>query len=82
MPEEAQPQPGKGNAVGDSGDSQPHDAGLQLVLSQLRSMREEVAVAREADRRETQKALDALAERMEAPVLSSDDEQVIRACVR
>ena len=37
-------------------------------------MREEVAVAREADRLETRKALDALAEWLEAPVLSSDDE--------
>ena len=51
-----------------------HDAGMQLILKQLQSIREEAANARESDRQTTQKALDALARRIEAPVLSSEEE--------
>ena len=51
-----------------------HDAGMQLILKQLQSIREEAANARESDRQTTQKALDALARRIDAPVLSSEEE--------
>ena len=69
---------GESQSSESSGGAQPHDSGLQLILSQLRSIREEVATAREEDRRETQKAIDALAERLDVPTLSSDEE----ACVQ
>ena len=65
---------GESQSSDSSGGAQPHDSGLQLILSQLRSIREEVATAREEDRRETQKAIDALAERLDVPTLSSDEE--------
>ena len=65
---------GKPSASTSSSEAQPHGSDLQLVLAQLQSMHEEVAVAREADRRETKKAIDALTERLEAPILSSDDD--------
>ena len=65
---------GKDKSVESSSDALSHDSGMQLILSQLRSIREEVAVAREEDRRETRKAIDALTERFEAPTSSSDEE--------